>query len=87
MMYQMETYIWSYLRLAMVPKIFTPNMIQATTTRMSSGSGSSAYSRPWLMPASRQTTALRMMTFHSMAVATPSFSLHSFTPQSRGTRK
>ena len=48
MMYQMETYICSYLREAMVPKIFAQNMSQAITTRMSSGMGSSAYSRPWL---------------------------------------
>ena len=47
MMYQSETYICSYLRVAMVPKMLAPNMIQAITTRMSSGSGSSAYSRPW----------------------------------------
>ena len=29
---------------------------------------------------------LRTMTFHSAAVASPSFSLHSFTPHSRGIR-
>ena len=30
-------------------------------------------------------TAPRMMTFHKTAVAMPSFSLHNFTPHSRGT--
>ena len=39
MMYQSETYICWYLRVMIVPKILTPNMIQAMTTRMSSGSG------------------------------------------------
>ena len=68
-------------------KMFAPNMIQATTTSTSSGSGSSAYSSPWFQPISRQTTAPSTITFHSAAVATPSFSLHSFTPHSRGTRK
>src|ERR1039458_7615317 len=64
MMYQSETYICWYLRVAMVPKILMPNMIQAITTRTSSGSGSSAYSRPWVWPPSKAKTAPRMMTFH-----------------------
>ncbi len=48
MMYQMETYICAYLRVAMVPKMLMPYITQAITTRTSSGSGSSAYSKPWL---------------------------------------
>ena len=48
MVYQMETYICVYLRVAMVPKMLMPNITQAITTSTSSGSGSSAYSRPWL---------------------------------------
>ena len=35
-MYQSETYICWYLRVAMVAKMLTPNMIHATTTRTSS---------------------------------------------------
>ncbi len=61
-------------------------MTHATTTATSSGSGSSAYSSPWFQPISRHTTALSTMTFHSAAVAMPSFSLHSLTPQRRGIR-
>ena len=52
MMYQRETYICWYLRWPMVAKMLMPNMTQATTTRMSSAVGSSAYSQPLFMPAS-----------------------------------
>ena len=84
MVYQIVTYMaWCFLE-ATVMRTFTPNMIQAITTRTSRYQGSSAYSQPWFWPARRVTTAPRMMTFHSAAVANPSFSLHSFTPQSRG---
>ena len=84
MMYQMVTYMAWYFRLATVMKMLMPNMIQATTTRMSRYQGSSAYSQPWFRPASRVTTAPRMITFHRAAVARPSFSLQSLTPQRRG---
>ena len=47
MMYQVETYIWTYLRVAMVAKMLMPNMTQAITTRMATGVGRSAYSRPF----------------------------------------
>ena len=69
-----------------VAKMLTRNITHATTTRTSSDSGSSAYSRPWFYPAASVTTAARMMTSQRTAVATPSFSLQSFMPQSRGTR-
>ncbi|OPZ80278.1 MAG: hypothetical protein BWY76_03399 [bacterium ADurb.Bin429] len=86
MTYQMETYICTYLRRAMVAKMLAPNITQAITTRTSSASGSSAYSRPWFHPASSATTAPSTITFHNTAVATPSFSLQSGTPHRRGTR-
>jgi len=83
--YHVETYICSYLRVAMVAKMLTPNITQAMTTSTATQVGRSAYSKPFWYPPSRVTTALRMITFHKMEVATPSFSLHSLTPQRRGT--
>ena len=63
-----------------------PNATQATTTRASIQRASSAYSRPWLLPTARVTTAESTITTHSHIVAMPSLSLQSLTPHRRGTR-
>ena len=86
MMYQMETYICWYLRVAMVhedidaehhPGDHHQDVERHAAVRRIPGPGCS--------PAGSATTAPRMITFQSTAVATPSFSLHSLTPHSRGT--
>ena len=66
-MYQMETYICWYLRVAMVPKMLMPNITQAITTRIVERHGQFGVFQALIAcRASSVTTAPRMMTFHSI---------------------
>jgi hypothetical protein len=69
----------------MVIRRFAASMANQTRTRTSSGRASSAYSRPWVIPAERVTTAATSTPLNAHIDALPSFSDHSLVPSTRGT--
>jgi len=67
MTYQSETYICSSRRERMVAKTLIANITHSTTTPMSSGHSSSAYSSDWVLPIISVTAAAAMATLKSQS--------------------